>query len=106
MAINQKHRAQRAWRILAKLASNKKPPLAYGEICEALGYHWRAAQWFLGVIQTYCHENGLPPLQTLAVNKRSRLPGSGYDGSPQTPAEHQKALRAVYKQAWPAKAPF
>ena len=106
MPINHLARARRAWPHLVRRASGGKPPYTYGQLCQKLGLHWRAAQWFLGTIQTYCDENDLPALQALAVNKRSRLPGSGYVGSPRTTAAHQRELQRVYARRWPPKAPF
>jgi hypothetical protein len=107
MAINHGLRAKKAWPILVKLAIDGKDPITYGELCAKLGLHPRSASWFLGVIQAYCHKKPLPPLQALVVNKRSRLPGSGYDGSTRTRAAHKKALERVYSHGkrWPLKAP-
>jgi hypothetical protein len=81
MKIDHFKRAAQAWPILAKQANKKGKPFTYGELCSKLGLHHRAAGWFLGVIQRYCYQEGLPPLQALAVNKRTGLPGSGYVGS-------------------------
>jgi hypothetical protein len=107
MKIDQLERAARAWPILAKQANKKGQPFTYGELCLKLGLHHRAAGWFLGVIQRYCQTEGLPPLQALAVNKSTRLPGSGYVGSTRTHKAHQAALQKVYypQKPWPITAP-
>lgn len=107
MKIDQFERAARAWPILAKQANKKGQPFTYGELCLKLGLHHRAAGWFLGVIQRYCQKVGLPPLQALAVNKSTRLPGSGYVGSTRTYKAHQAALQKVYypQKPWPITAP-
>jgi hypothetical protein len=106
MNIDHIERARRSWPHLAKRASQNLPPCTYKEICGEIGLHWRAARYFLGVIQRHCRANGLPPLQFLAVNAASRLPGRGCVGSPRTDAAQQEALRMIYAYPWPADAPF
>lgn len=105
MAIDHHLRARRAWPLLVKRAQGKLPPFTYGELCAQLNLHPRAAQYFLGVIQTHCKLNGLPPLQSLAVNKRSRLPGIGYSGSKRSRAAHTTAVQSVWNAGWSPKAP-
>jgi hypothetical protein len=46
-----------------------------------MGIHWRPIGYCLGIIQEYCEDNGLAPLQALAVNAKTRIPGPGYYGS-------------------------
>jgi hypothetical protein len=99
-------RARRAWPHLARRASSKGSPYTYGQLSKQINLHWRAAQWFLGVIQTYCRQHKLPPLQALAVNQKTRVPGKGYVGGPRSLAAHQKTLKRVYAHAWPISAPF
>jgi hypothetical protein len=106
MAIDQTERARRAWPHLARRASQNLRPCTYKEICAEIGLHWRAARYFLGVIQRHCRANGLPPLQFLAVNAKSRLPGQGCADSPRNDAAQQDALRTIYAYPWPAEAPF
>lgn len=58
--------------------------IAYGRLCERAGvphlthsvgpFLWEVAEW--------CEENGWPPLNALAVNRETRMPGEGYDGAP------------------------
>jgi len=103
--IDHVARAKRAWPYLAKRANAGKEPFTYKGLCNKLGLHHRAAAYFLGVIQKYCKENKLPAIQALVVNKRTRLPGSGYHGSKRTKASHQKELGKVYAKKWPTKAP-
>jgi len=57
--------------------------LPYGELCAKanLQYLTRTVGHFLGQVAEWCHENGLPPLNSLAVNEQSKVPGSGYDGA-------------------------
>lgn len=106
MAIDHEARARKAWPYLVARASKAQPPFSYGELSAKLGFHHRAAQWFLGVIQTQCRAQRLPPLQSLVVNCKTRLPGSGYYGSQRTHAAHARALALVYSEKWSKKAPF
>ncbi len=108
MAINHKlhtKRARAAWPHLVALASRGAEPVTYKEISAKVGAHWRAAAWFLGVIQKYCKGARLPRLQALAVNARTRVPGGGYEGA-RTPKAHRNELGKVYARTWPKKAPF
>jgi hypothetical protein len=107
-SIDHVKRARRAWPILvkrARLGPAKGAPLTYGELCASLGLHWRSAGWFLGVIQRYCKRHRRPRLQALAINKKRKVPGDGYEGST-TYKGHQKELAKVYAAKWPTKAPF
>jgi hypothetical protein len=106
MAVDHKSRARKIWPHLAKLAVKRRPPLSYGVLGGMVGVHPRVIRWPLGVIQRYCKEHGLPALQALAVNKKTRLPGVGYVGSPRTPRAHQTELRKVYNRSWKSTAPF
>lgn len=103
--INHRARARAAWPMLARRANRGENPFTYGELCQSLGLHHRAAQWFLGVIQRFCRINRLPPLQALVVNKQTRIPGSGYVGSVRSRPAHLKALQKVYAKTWPTKPP-
>lgn len=105
MAIDHQARARKAWPILVRAASTRSP-MTYAELGSKIGVHYRAAQYLLGVIQVYCAKNKLPPLQALAVNRQTGLPGSGYYGSGRTHAAHQRALDDVCRKKWPATAPF
>ncbi len=108
MAVNYRlhtNRARAAWPYLVALASRRAEPISYKEISNEIGVHWRAAAWFLGIIQRYCDREGLPRLQALAVNAKRKVPGGGYEGE-RTPEEHLEELGRVYAYAWPRKAPF
>lgn len=105
MAIAHKKRARKAWPHLVKVARSKTVDrVNYGQLCAKLGLHHRSAQWFLGVIQTYCRRNGLPRLQAIAVNKRTRIPGAGYETS-RTKKGHSAELKRVRNFKWPKQAP-
>ncbi|HEX8574567.1 MAG TPA: hypothetical protein VF759_17635 [Allosphingosinicella sp.] len=99
-----RRRARRAWPKLVAAAKRGKP-LSYKELSASIGEHWRAASWFLGVIQRCCAKMGLPRLQALAVNQQTRIPVKGYSGSRGRRA-HAREVERVREQCWPKKAPF
>jgi len=104
---NHKVRARLVWPILVGLAKAEKPPLTYGQLSGMLGLHPRSAQWFLGVIQAYCKNKNMPPLQALVVSKATGVPGPGYIGSSRSPAKHAQAVADVHKYGnkWTTVAP-
>lgn len=57
--------------------------ITYGNLCEAASVPWltHAVGPFLDEIAKWCHANGYPPLNSLAVNAGTRVPGEGYDGA-------------------------
>lgn len=99
-----RRRARRAWPKLVA-AAKRGAPLSYKELSASIGAHWRAAGWFLGVIQRYCAKMGLPRLQALAVNQQTRVPGNGYAGNRGRRA-HAREIQRVRAQRWLKKAPF
>jgi len=100
MSIDHFKRAENAWPLLVERVSEKGVPFTYKELCDRMGLHYRAAAWFLGVIQTFCHENDLPPLQAMVVSKKSQLPGHGYNASPIELDKHKEILDKVYLHDW------
>lgn len=56
----------------------------YGSLCERAGVPFltHGVGRFLGEIAEWCEENGWPPLNSLAVNRATGMPGIGYDGAP------------------------
>ena len=103
--IDHKARAKKAWPYLAKRANAKDNTYTYKELTDKLGLHHRAASWFLGVIQEYCDKKGWPPIQALVVNKRTKLPGSGYHGSKINKKSHAIAIKKVHAKKWNPKPP-
>lgn len=99
-----RNRARRAWPHLVRAAS-AGTPLSYGELTDKMGLHWRAASWFLGVIQRFCAAHDMPRLQALAVNKRTRVPGKGYAGARGRRA-HAREVDRVRSHRWSKTAPF
>jgi hypothetical protein len=105
MAVDHQERASRAWPLLVARARSPEPPFTYGELSGLLGLHHRSAQWFLGVIQSYCKRHRLPSLQALAVNKKTRVPGRGYSGSDRSKTRHAKEVQRVKEANWPLQPP-
>jgi hypothetical protein len=64
--------------------------IVYEELCEQAGLsHLKPTVGkFLREIAQWCHDNGWPPLNALAVNYQTRRPGRGYDGAPGCSREH------------------
>ncbi len=58
--------------------------IPYGVLCERAGlsYLTHSVGPFLREIAVWCHENGWPPINSLAVNYATRMPGEGYDKAP------------------------
>lgn len=56
----------------------------YGNLCERAGVPFltHGVGQFLGEVAERCEENGWPPLNSLAVNRATGMPGGGYDGAP------------------------
>src|SRR4029077_405565 len=78
--VDQYARARHAWLLLVDRARRHSPPFTYQELCSELRIPWRAAMWFLRIIQHYCDREGLPKLQSLVVSGGTGLPGAGYNG--------------------------
>jgi len=58
--------------------------IAYGDLCERAGlshFKPRVGKYLREVAQ-WCHDNGWPPLNALAVNHDTQRPGQGYDRAP------------------------
>lgn len=57
--------------------------VAYSDLCVRAGvpHVQRIVGQFLGEIAQWSRDNGFPPLNSLAVNAATGLPGEGYDGA-------------------------
>src|SRR5215469_5620676 len=57
--------------------------LPYGKLCSDVGlsYLTHSVGTFLGELAEWCYQNGLPPLNSLAINAEELKPGPGYDGA-------------------------
>lgn len=58
--------------------------IAYGPLCNRAGvpHLTRSVGQFLREVADWCSKNGWPPINALAVNRETRMPGEGYDGAP------------------------
>ena len=58
--------------------------ITYGDLCERAGVPQivRSVGRYLQETAEWCDENGLPPINALAVNAESRMPGESYDLAP------------------------
>ncbi len=57
--------------------------IPYSRLCQEAGtaHILRMVGSFLAEVAEWCSENGYPPLNALAVNAQTGLPGEGYDGA-------------------------
>ena len=58
--------------------------IAYGDLCDHAGYPdmTRRVGRFLQEVADWCNANEWPPLNSLAVNGESNVPGDNYDAAP------------------------
>ncbi len=58
--------------------------IGYDDLCEQAGLpHLKATVGkYLREVAQWCHDNGWPPLNALAVNHDTQRPGRGYDRAP------------------------
>jgi hypothetical protein len=68
-----------------RTAETVKPAdlIPYKQLCEQAGIPdiTRVVGNFLGELALWCNANGLPPLNSLAINGKEFKPGPGYDGA-------------------------
>jgi hypothetical protein len=76
-------------RKVCRLQSKRSPGvesclIGYGDLCAqaALSYLKPNIGKSLREIAQWCHDNGWPPLNSLAVNHDTRRPGHGYGSAP------------------------
>jgi hypothetical protein len=58
--------------------------ITYGPLCEKAGvpYLTQSVGIFLREVAEWCQIRNLPPINALAVNQATRMPGAGYDLAP------------------------
>jgi hypothetical protein len=58
--------------------------VTYGALCERAGvpHLTHTVGHFLEEVARWCEERGWPPINSLAVNRETRMPGEGYDQAP------------------------
>lgn len=70
--------ANLAWPILVSSAL-RKDTIIYEDLARSLGYEGaQVTRHALGPLQDYCLERDLPPLTSIVIGKKSRLPGAGF----------------------------
>lgn len=59
--------------------------ITYGDLCSraGLGYLTQSCGPFLLEVAEWCRNNSHPPINALAVNSKSRIPGNGYELAPE-----------------------
>lgn len=74
--------------------------IAYGDLCQNAAVSWlvRKVGPRLLEVAKWCRDQGYPPLNSLAVNATTRVPGDGYDGAggfkgAEWPAEVESCVR-------------
>jgi putative restriction endonuclease len=72
----QYERAALAWPVLTETAANESK-ITYLALSERIGVHPRPIRFVLGVVQSYCLREKLPPLTILVVNRRG-VPSEGF----------------------------
>jgi len=74
-------------RVCVESKSAAKSPdscvIPYRELCQRAGVEFltRTVGVFMGEIAEWCGAHSWPPLNSLAVNAESRMPGGGYDNA-------------------------
>ena len=75
--------------------------ITYGDLCQRAAFPGtpQSVGRFLGEIAQWCADNDLPPINSLAVNAESGIPGESYDGAAECsianwPAELEACVRS------------
>ena len=89
-------RALQVYLILIGAAKNRQT-LTYGALADMLGFQGAGVlAHILGHIMYWCHEESLPSLTSLVVNKESGLPGPGLSA----PADVNSERERIYEYDW------
>jgi hypothetical protein len=77
------HQAKTVAHPVGKKVLLKLYTIPYGDLCNAAGvpHVLMVVGKFLQEIAEWCEAEGFPPLNSLAVNSRTGIPGDGYDGA-------------------------
>jgi hypothetical protein len=81
--------------------------ITYSALCERAGVPWlvRTVGSFLGELASWCSSMGYPPINALAVNATTRMPGDGYYGAEQCHEWPREVRECLAFQGYPAKMP-
>ena len=100
--MNQFELASLAWNPLVK-AATRGELLFYQDLARELGLRGaRPVRFALGPIQSLCLEKRLPPLTSIVVSKKNRLPGPGFIA---WTGDLQEAHNSVFKFDWSSVPP-
>lgn len=98
-------RAFHIWPMLVLAAKNRQV-LTYDQVTDCTGMFTGGLGSCLEPIQSYCLQQGFPPLTLLVVSSKTGLPGFGFSGvSIQTPEDFAQTLQTVFAFDWSRKAP-
>jgi hypothetical protein len=98
---DQPSKALRAYLVLIGCAERREN-LTYGQLCERINVpDRRQIGRILGHIAYWCHDNGLPNLNVLAVNQDTGEPSDGYPGDQDFAAQREQ----VFATDWSAILP-
>jgi hypothetical protein len=90
-------RAAQIWSVLG-LAARNRQILTYRMLGKLIGVPARGLGHLLEPVQSYCLEEGLPPLTILVVQEETGLPGSGFSAA--TASEFTKRQLQVFDYDW------
>ena len=103
---NHPHWRYRALQIYLVLigAASRQQILTYGDVAQKLGFGGSNILGTpLGMIHYWCEHHGIPPINTIVVNKDSGLPGD--EIPPTTGQTINEVHQAVFKKNWYAIMP-
>ena len=90
--------SERAWHVwpLLTFAARHRQLLTYEILAQHTGMHAAGYGSILEHIQSYCLEQGLPPLTAIVVNKATGLPSEGFTAASNPP----RAFAEVFECDW------
>lgn len=95
--MSKYERACQIWAALVYAAS-KSHILTYEELSAATGLASFGMTDELGLLQSYCKDNGLPPITAIVVSKKSGEPASGF--SAVNPEKWPATLQEIFQHPW------
>jgi len=92
-------RAKKAWPILVNIAKGPGE-IEYGQLSRKIGVHVRAISYVLGVIQSFCIQNGYPALTVSVVDQKHKL-GGGFNqvSLRDVPTERKRVRKYKWEKA-------
>lgn len=95
--MNRSERACQIWAVLAWAATHRQT-LTYTHLSHLIGVPAVGLGQLLEPIQSYCIQEGLPPLTSIVIQQETGLPGSGFIGA--TAETLSFAHSAVFTTDW------